>query len=319
MTNKRRIIIDCDPGVDDAVALAYAAAHQESFEILAVTTVGGNLPMEKVTKNALDILDFYGLTDIPVAQGMAEPLIEENMYATEYHGENGLGDFTPPASERKPEAENAVVYLHRILSELPEGEKITLVELAPMTNLALLFKMFPETKDKIEEIIFMGGAACGGNVTPAAEFNIYTDPEAAKIVCKTGIPLVMCGLDVTEKCTLTRNQILKLCQSNHPVAKACGDMVGYALENTDEKYRAMVSIHDAVPFMYMLHPEIFAVKKAWLDVNTSEGLTRGSTVCDFTWWLLPEDALNALVLTDADSKAFQENLITALYELGDKE
>ena len=311
---KRKIIIDCDPGVDDAIALAFAAANRDRLELLAVTTVGGNQAIEKVTRNALDLLDFYGL-DVPVAMGADSPLIREPMYAPEVHGENGLGNCALPKTSRTPEKENAVLFLRKILLALPEGEKATLVPIGPMTNIALLVKLFPEVKDRIREIVFMGGAACGGNVTSSAEFNIYVDPEAAKMVFRSGIPLVMCGLDATLKCCLTRGQVLKLCQSPQRIAKLCGDMAGFALENSSSEYRGVVSIHDAVPLLYLLHPEIFTVKRTILDVDCSDGVSRGTTLCDFRWWEHEEEEMKDFVLMDADTKAFQEKLIEALYGL----
>ena len=192
---KRKLIIDCDPGVDDAVMLAFAAAHREKFEILAVTTVSGNQDIEKVTRNALDLTAFYGLS-VPVAQGMGTPLVKEPCYAPETHGESGLGSLKLPPSPQKAAEEPAVLFMYRILKELPEGEKLTIAATGPLTNIAVLLKLFPEIKGKIREILFMGGSLCGGNVTAAAEFNFYVDPEAATIVLHSGIPLVMCGLDV---------------------------------------------------------------------------------------------------------------------------
>ena len=311
---KRKIIIDCDPGVDDAIALAYVAANPEAFEVLAVTTFAGNQNIDIVTKNALDLTSLFHL-DVPVAKGMAEPLVSKPLHAPEFHGENGLGNCVIPASEKKPQEEMAVFFLRNLLMELPEEEKITMICTAPMTNIALLLKLFPEVKQKIREIIFMGGAAVSGNQTPSAEFNIYVDAEAAKIVFQSGLPLVMCGLDVTEKCVLTRAQILKLCQSGHKIAQLCGNMVGYTLENTSNKYRGVVSIHDVVPFMYLTHPEIFIPKKAVLDVECSDCASRGRTICDFNWWKYEEEDMKNLVIMDADSKLFQEYLIEALYEL----
>lgn len=313
---KRRIIIDCDPGVDDAIALAFAAAHQEEFELLAITTVSGNQSIGKVTQNALDLAQFYGL-EVPVARGMDAPLVRDPLYAAETHGENGLGQCVLPKASQKPEKEHAVLYLNRIIKELPERKKVTLVATGPLTNIAMLLKLFPEVKEKILEIVFMGGGAMGGNVTAAAEFNMYVDPEAARIVFKSGIPLVMCGLDATLKCTLKRNQIIKLCQSGNPAARVCGDMAGYTLENTSSKYRGEVSIHDVVPLMYLLHPEIFTIKRTILDADCSEGVARGTALCDFRWWKYDEEELTSLILLDADGSRFQEYLITALYELGE--
>ena len=313
MGEKIKVIMDCDPGIDDGIALAYAAAHQDEIELLAVTTFAGNQTIDKVTKNALELVDFYGLK-VPVARGQERPLVKEVIHAEEFHGETGLGHCVLPETGTKAASDNAVFFIREILDDLPEGQQVTFIETAPMTNLALLLRVFPEVKDKIRRIVFMGGAVKGGNVTPAAEFNIYADPEAAKIVFEAGIPLVMCGLDATMKCNLTRNQIMKLCQSGNPVARACGDMAGYVLENSS-KYRCVASIHDAVPFMYLLHPEFFKMEKAILDVDCSDGAGRGAMLCDFRWWLHDDEKIKDMILTDADTESFQQELFEAIYSV----
>lgn len=311
---KRKIIIDCDPGVDDAVMLAFAAAHREELGILAVTTVSGNQDIEKVTGNALKLTGFYGM-DVPVARGTGTPLMREPFYAPETHGENGLGGCLLPASSLKEEKESAVLFMRDILENLPEGEKAVLVATGPLTNLALLVRVFPGIRERIAEIVFMGGSLSGGNVTPAAEFNFYVDPEAARIILRSGVPLVMCGLDVTEQCTITRHQILKLCQSGRPAARVCGDMLGFSLENTDEKYRGETSVHDVVPLMYLLYPEMFSGSPRILDVDCSDGPSRGAVTGGFRWWKNEESEANVYVLTGAEREKFQEHLITALYML----
>ena len=275
--------------------------------------VTGNNTIDKVTKNALELVDFYGLK-VPVARGQERPLVKEVIHAEEFHGETGLGHCVLPETGTKAASDNAVFFIREILDDLPEGQQVTFIETAPMTNLALLLRVFPEVKDKIRRIVFMGGAVKGGNVTPAAEFNIYADPEAAKIVFEAGIPLVMCGLDATMKCNLTRNQIMKLCQSGNPVARACGDMAGYVLENSS-KYRCVAIIHDAVPFMYLLHPEFFKMEKAILDVDCSDGAGRGAMLCDFRWWLHDEEKIKDMILTDADTESFQQELFEAIYSV----
>ena len=236
--------------------------------------------------------------------------------ASDYHGANGLGNVEIPRSQEDVVEESAVFFMKKLISELPEGEKITLICTAPLTNVALLLKVFPEVKEKIQEILLMGGAVAGGNVTASAEFNIYEDPESARIVFRSGIPVVMCGLDATEKCALTASQVEKMCQSNNRIARFCGNMAGYSLANGN-KYRGNVSIHDAVPFMYLTHPELFVAKKAVLDVECSDCASRGRTICDFRWWQHEESEEN-VVLMDADGARFQEYLIEAIYELGEK-
>lgn len=307
--------MDCDPGVDDAIALAYAAAHPEAFELLAVTSVTGNQTIDKVTRNALDLVSLYRLS-IPVARGAETPLLRDPQPASDFHGANGLGNVEIPRSQEDVVEESAAFFMKKLISELPEGEKITLICTAPLTNVALLLKVFPEVKEKIQEILLMGGAVAGGNVTASAEFNIYTDPEAAKIVFGSGVPLVMCGLDVTEKCVLTASQIAKLAQSGNKIAHFCGEMGAYSLDHGN-KYKRVVSIHDAVPFMYLTHPEIFEAEKAVLDVECSDCASRGRTICDFRWWREEELESDNLVLMKADSTEFQKYLIEGLYELGE--
>ena len=299
MGDKIKVIMDCDPGIDDGIALAYAAAHQDELELLAVTTSAGSTRIERVTKNALELVDFYGLK-VPVAGGQDRPLVKAAIYAEEFHGETGLGHCVLPEAKSEAASDNAVLFIRDILNAI----------------LALLLKVFPEIKNKIRKIVFTGGAAKGGNITPAAEFNIYADPEAAKIVFDSGIPLIMCGLDATLKCNLTRNQIMKLCQSGDPAARACGDMAGYVLENFS-KYRCVASIHAAVPFMYLIHPEFFKTEKVFLDVDCSDGAGRGATLCDFRWWLHEEDEMKDMILTDADTESFQQELFEAIYSVSE--
>ena len=309
MGDKIKVIMDCDPVIDDGIALAYAAAHQDELELLAVTTSAGSTRIERVTQNTLELVDFYGLK-VPVAGGQDRPLVKAAIYAEEFHGETGLGHCVLPEAKTEAASDNAVLFIRDILNALPEGEQVVMIETAPMTNLALLLKVFPEIKNKIRKIVFTGGVAKGGNITPAA------DPEAAKIVFDSGIPLIMCGLDATLKCNLTRNQIMKLCQSGDPAARACGDMAGYVLENFS-KYRCVASIHAAVPFMYLIHPEFFKTEKVFLDVDCSDGAGRGATLCDFRWWLHEEDEMKDMILTDADTESFQQELFEAIYSVSE--
>ncbi len=312
--NRRKIIIDCDPGIDDAVMLCLAAAYQEQLEILAVTTVAGNQTIDKVSGNALKIIDFLNLK-VPVAKGMETHLMKPVNVAEEAHGEDGLGGVEIPEAVSETEKEHGVLYLHRILME--QKEKITLVVTGPCTNIAMLFRLFPQVKEKIDQIILMGGGVKCGNCTAAAEFNIYEDPEAAQIVFQSGIPIVMAGLDVTWQCGLTRKQIEKLCQMGGKVGRFCGDMAGYAFENSFNDLRKILPLHDAVTIMYLVHPEIFEGEKAFVQVDCSEGPSRGRTICDFRWWRFQEDP-EIKVLLYADSQKFQELLIDAFYELDER-
>lgn len=311
---KRKVIIDCDPGADDGVMLAFAAANQDKLEILGVTTVSGNQDVYIVTRNALDLTELFGL-DVPVVRGMMAPVLRDAEWREITPEDEKVGGCSLPRSKKKEDVENGILYMSRVLEELTPGEKVTIVATGPLTNIAFLLRIFPEVKDQIEQVVFMGGSLSGGNYTEAAEFNFYKDPEAAEMVFHENIPLVMCGLDVTEKCTLTRKQLLKLCQSGKSAARLCGDMLGFCLENSPEKFRGEISVHDVVPVMYLLHPEIFEGGFKILDVDCSDGPSRGAVLGGFRWWKNEEEETNVYVLTEADREKFQEYLITSLYEL----
>lgn len=313
MENRRNIIMDGDPGIDDAIALALAAAHPEAFHLLALTTVTGNQTLEKVTENARRLVEFYEL-DIPVARGAETPVLREPQTASDIHGQNGLGDVQLPEAVRPLASENGVVFLYETIRSLPEGEKVTLIPTGPLTNIALLLRVFPEVKERIEEIVLMGGAAFGGNVTTTGEFNIYEDPEAAAIVFDSGLPIVMCGLDATNLCGISREMAQKLSSEKGSICKAVGEMVLFYLRGPIYRDKPYASIHDAVTFMYLLHPEIFSTKKMPVKVDCSEGTNRGMTVCDTREWAYEKEPTTT-VLMDADSEKFQEYLVQAVYDL----
>lgn len=308
--------MDCDPGIDDAVALCLAAAHPEAFDIVGITTVAGNQTIEKVTENALRLVDFYGL-DIPVAKGAAAPVMRPPVTASDIHGKNGIGDVQIPETERKAVPEPAVLFMKKLFDELPEGEKITLVPTGPLTNVALLFDVFPEIKDQVEEIVLMGGAAVGGNVTAASEFNIYEDPEAAAIVFNSGLPIVMCGLDATHLCGVNRESAADLVEHGGKIAAAVGGMVQFYLNSPAYKEKDAACIHDAVTFMYLMHPEIYKGVKMPVSVDCSDGPMRGNTLCDMRR-TVSEEGLTVTVLMDADGQKFQEYLLDAVHMLDAK-
>ena len=254
---------------------------EKNWEILGITTVSGNQDIKKVTANALNLAEFYGLS-VPVARGMEKPVMRKTYFAPETHGESGIGNCVLPCSGKAPEPEKGIFFIRRVLGELPEGEQATIIATGPLTNIAFLLRIFPEVKEKIQEIVFYGAVPCQEETLQMRQNLIFfADPEAAYMVLHEGVPLVMCGLDVTEQCTLSRNQILKLCQSGNRIAKLCGDMLGYSLENTSEKYRGETSVHDAVPVMYLLHPEIFKGSQKILTVDCSEGSARGAVLGGF--------------------------------------
>ena len=188
---KINIWIDCDPGIDDAVALAMAAASRDRLHILGISTVAGNQTSDRVTGNALKLASFLGMDDVPVVRGARGPLVREVEPAGDIHGATGLGNCELPATTKQTASESGIFYMYSRIMELPEEEKVTLVPTGPLTNIALLLRTFPQVQARIEKIVLMGGSSSGGNVTPAAEFNIWADPEAAQMVFAAGLPTVM--------------------------------------------------------------------------------------------------------------------------------
>ena len=316
MVNKRKIIMDCDPGIDDAVAMCLAAAYTEVFEFLGITAVAGNQTIEKVTENALRLSSFWKIY-APVAKGSSVPLVRKTLTASDVHGANGLGGVEIPSSGLAAASEHAVLFMKELIDGLLPSEKVTLVPTGPLTNIGLLLRVFPEVKERIDEIVLMGGAARGGNVTESAEFNIYEDPEAAAIVFESGIPIVMCGLDATSKCGLTKEQTKVLLESEGAASKAVGAMIQFYLTGPAYRGQPMASIHDASTFMYMLHPEIYKGVKMPVTVDCSEGMNRGMTVCDMRK-KSKEKRSNVTVLMDADGEKFQEYLIEAIKKMDDR-
>lgn len=277
---KVNIWIDCDPGIDDAIALAMAAASQNILCILGISTVAGNQTSDRVTENALRLTEFYGIEEVPVVRGAKGPLVRTMRAAGEIHGVTGLGDCVLPMGQKQLTSENGILYMYSCIMNLPEGERVTLVPTGPLTNIALLLSTFPEVKTRIAQIVLMGGSSGKGNVSTAAEFNIWEDPEAAHIVFAAGLPIVMCGLDVTLKCGLNKEQIELLCQSSQKVEKACGQMLRFYLETTrQEGEKNMVAIHDAVTILYLTNPGLFSGKNVFVQVDCSWNEERGRTVC----------------------------------------
>lgn len=277
---KINIWIDCDPGIDDAVALAMAAASRDRLHILGISTVAGNQTSDRVTGNALKLASFFSMDDVPVVRGARGPLVREVEPAGDIHGATGLGNCELPATKKQMASESGIFYMYSRIMELPEEEKVTLVPTGPLTNIALLLRTFPQVQARIEKIVLMGGSSSGGNVTPAAEFNIWADPEAAQMVFAAGLPTVMCGLDVTLKSGLDNGQIEELCRSCRKVEQACGQMLAFYLDTTrHEGEENMVAIHDAVTILYLTNPELFSGRNVSVSVDCSWGEERGRTIC----------------------------------------
>ncbi|MDO5089015.1 MAG: nucleoside hydrolase [Leptotrichiaceae bacterium] len=274
---KKKIILDCDPGHDDAVAIMVAGLH-EKFDLLGITVVAGNQTYENVTNNALKICNYFNF-DIPVYGGMKEPLIRKQIIAEDFHGETGLDGIKLSDTLKETEKENAVDFIINSLLKSDENDKIILVPVGPLTNIAMALKMKPEIKKKIEKIILMGGSCSGGNVTPFAEFNIYADPEAAHIIFSSGVPIIMMGLDITNKTMPDDNIIEKIKNMN----TKSSDFLNQALhfpERYDENGKFLYhTLHDVVTLAYLIDENIVKLEKINCKIELKDEKKYGQTVC----------------------------------------
>ncbi|QSR48323.1 pyrimidine-specific ribonucleoside hydrolase RihA [Aeromonas veronii] len=303
------VILDCDPGHDDAIALILALASPE-LDVLAVTTSAGNQTPDKTLNNALRILTLLGRDDIPVAAGAPKPLARELIIADNVHGESGLDGPKLPDPAFAPQAMTGIELMARSLRE--SAEPVTLVPTGPLTNIALLLAAHPELKGKIARIVLMGGAAGAGNWTPAAEFNIYVDPEAADMVFKSGIPITMCGLDVTHEAQVMDEDIERVRAITNPVAQCVAGLLDFfMIYHRDPKWGfAGAPLHDPCTIAWLLAPELFHGVECRVDIETSGEHTVGMTVVD-RYGLTGKPA-NALVLLGLDRPGFIDLLVTRL-------
>jgi purine nucleosidase len=272
----QRIIIDCDPGVDDALALLLAM-HSPELTIEGITPVAGNVPLELTLPNALRLVEIAGRTNIPVAAGASRPLTRKLITAAYAHGENGLGGVTFPEPRTKPVAENAAQLIRRVVRAHP-GE-VTIVAIGPLTNLALAFREDRELPRLVRSLYLMGGSLSRGNVTPSAEFNIYVDPEAAKEVFHAGIPIVMVGLDVTRKAVLRDEHIKQLEAAQNASAQAAGKITR-AIWNRSQRANTGGGpvMHDSVAVAALLDPSVVKTQDFYVEVETFGEFTAGETL-----------------------------------------
>ncbi len=290
-----KIIMDSDPGIDDAAAITMAL-NNPNLDVKLITAVAGNVTVDKTTANVLKLVHFFD-QDVPVAAGAAEPLIKPFEDAARIHGESGMPGYDFGDDYGQPIAKTAVEALHdAIMAE----DEVTLVPTGSYTNIALLFKQYPEVKSHIKQIVAMGGSISGGNMTSVAEFNVFTDPDAAAIMYNSGVPIVMVGLDVTLKALLTPATIEQL-----PALGETGQMLhGLITHYNDGNEESGHPMHDVNTIYYLLHPESYTTKEMWVDVQTS-GPAIGATVADVRG-AYHDGKTNAKVCVDIDAKAFNE-------------
>jgi len=301
-----KILLDCDPGHDDAIALLLALASPE-LELLGVTTVAGNQTLDKTTANALRLLEFAGRGDIPVAAGADRPLVREQYVASYVHGETGLDGPDLPPAQGSPLEQHAVDFLADAIRET--GGKVTLVPTGPLTNVALLLALHPDARP--ERIVLMGGAIAEGNVTPAAEFNIWADPEAAARVFASGLDVTMVGLDVTHQALFTPAHVGRL-------AGRVGRMVAELLEFYGHFHKQVYNfdgspIHDAVAVAHVIREDLVKTEHLNTEIDVESELCRGRTVVD-VWRRSGRDP-NSHVGVDIDADGFLELLVARLNSL----
>ncbi len=305
------IIFDCDPGHDDAMALLLALASPE-LRLLGVTTVSGNQTLQKTTANAIRILEHVGCGDIPVAAGAPRPLIREGRVAAEVHGETGLDGPDLPPPSRAPVPAHAIDWIAETLTA-SEGS-VTLVATGPLTNIALFLARYPHLQSRLERIVLMGGAIGEGNVTPAAEFNIWADPEAAHRVFTSGLDLTMVGLDVTHRALLTPAHAQRLARSG-AAGRLVADLYGFYVRFHEREYGwEGVPVHDAIAMAHVIDHSLLTTRHCGVVIDTGGELSRGRTHVDLrgrTEW-----TPNCHVAVEIDSQRFIELLIRRIGALG---
>ncbi|HBU6974441.1 TPA: pyrimidine-specific ribonucleoside hydrolase RihA [Raoultella planticola] len=303
------IILDCDPGHDDAIAIVLALASPE-LDVKAITSSAGNQTPEKTLRNVLRMLTLLQRQDIPVAGGARKPLMRELIIADNVHGESGLDGPALPEPDFAPQSVTAVELMAKTLRESPQP--VTIVATGPQTNVALLLNSHPELHDKIARIVMMGGAMVLGNWQPAAEFNIYVDPEAAEIVFQSGIPVVMAGLDVTHRAQIHGLDIERFRQLGNPVATIVAELLDFFMEyHKDAKWGLTgAPLHDPCTIAWLLKPHLFTSVERWVGVETQGKYTQGMTVVDY--YFLTGNQPNTTVLLDVDREGFVDLLAERL-------
>jgi purine nucleosidase len=287
------IILDCDPGIDDALAIAFAHGHPD-LDLLGITTVAGNVGLARTTQNALAVSEFIGAKGTPVTAGCATPLIRPALDARQVHGESGLGGAILPEPTQQPASGHAVDYIIDTVGAAP-GE-ITLVATGPLTNIALAVRKEPRLTQWVKDFAIMGGSSGRGNVTPAAEYNIWADPEAAAAVFSAGWTVTVLGLDVTLKTGATPATLTRMGE--------LGSLGAELLLPALDQYRSVSepggpAVHDVCAVVYVAQPDLFGLKPARVEVETAGRLTSGMTVTDFA-----ASSHNALIATTIDTMGF---------------
>jgi purine nucleosidase len=310
----RRIIIDTDPGIDDAVAILLALAAPEELEVLGIVAVAGNLPLTATERNARRVCELAGLTEIPVYAGCARPLLRALATAEDIHGETGHDRLPLPEPKMPLQAQHGVDFLVDTLRAAEAGT-ITVCALGPLTNIAMALVKAPEIAGKIGKLVVMGGACFElGNVTPAAEFNIHVDPEAAAIVLASGVPITLIPLDVTHQVLATPQRLDRLRALGNRCGPAAAALLAeFEARRVDRFGERGRALHDPCVTAYLLQPELFGGRQVNVEVETASPLTIGMTVAD--WWDVTDRKPNAQVMNAVDAGGVFELLTERLGRL----
>ena len=310
----RKIIIDTDPGQDDAVAILLALASPDEVDVLGITAVAGNVPLDLTAKNARVVCELAGKSDVPVFAGCDRPLGRDLVTAEHVHGKTGLDGPTLPDPTMPLQKTHAVDFIIETVRAHDPGT-ITLCPLGPLTNLATAFQRAPDIMGKLQQIVLMGGAYFEvGNITPTAEFNIYVDPEAADIVFKSGVDIVVMPLDVTHKALVTKPRNDAFRALGTPVGVAVAEMTDFFERFDKEKYgSAGAPLHDPCVTTYLIRPDLFSGRHVNVQIETQSALTLGMTVAD--WWGVTEHPANATFMGDIDADGFFDLLTDRLARL----
>ncbi len=311
----RKIIIDCDPGQDDAVALFLAFASPEDVDLLGITAVGGNVPLDLTQRNARLMCDIAGRRDVAVYAGCAEPMVRSLMTAEMVHGDTGINGIDVFEPKTPLQSEHAVDFIIQTLLDA-DDQSITLIPMGPLTNIAVAIEREPKILPKIEQIVLMGGAMReGGNRTPSAEFNILVDPDAADIVFKCGRPITQMGLDVTHQVLSTVDRVERIEALGNPVATATAGMLSFFDRYDTKKYTSRgAPLHDPCTIAWLLRPDLFKGKDCNVSVETQSELTLGHTAVDF--WQVTNRPVNVHWVYGVDADGFYDLLIERLARFG---
>ena len=311
---KQKIIIDTDPGQDDAVAILLALASPDELEVLGITTVAGNVPLSRTSSNARKVLELAGRPDIPVHAGCMRPMLRQPRTAEYVHGPTGLNGPDLPEPKMPLGKAHGVDWLIETV-QAHEPKSITLCTLGPLTNVGMALVKVPAIAERIKRIVMMAGAYFEvGNVTPAAEFNVYVDPEAADVVMRSGIPITILPLDVTHQVLSTRERIETLRGLGNRAGRAVAEMLTFSEKFDVKKYGwTGAPLHDPNVIAWLLKPELYKGREINVSIEIDSALTLGMTVAD--WWGVTDRPKNAMFLRDVDATGFYAVLTERLRRL----